>query len=200
MFLSRKSYKIKSFSPYFKCCRGKQKALVSYIFNSYLILDFLSFSLFYRLCAHFQSIAYFSVSRLILAYLGIFIPPNGLNIALKWTIFSSSFRISDNVRRVHLHQVRLHKKASLTETGATDNKNIFVSCILRLFRSAGHHQLFRLCQKDIIFKHSVHIWLYVLGIAPPCGTVFYTLPELLGILGFIIHHKSERYAACHTNQ
>ena len=152
----------------FKECRGKQKALVSYIFNSYLILDFLSFSLFYRLCAHFQSIDYFSVSRLILAYLGIFIPPNGLNIALKWTIFSSSFRISDNVRRVHLHQVRLHKKASLTRTRTTDNKNVFISCILRLFRSARHHQPFCLCQKDIIFKHRVHIWLYVLGISPPC--------------------------------
>ena len=111
-----------------------------------------------------------------------------------------SFQISDNIRRVHLHQVRLHKKASLTGTGTTDNKNIFISCILRLFRSAGHHQPFRLCQKDIIFKHRIHIWLYVLGISPPCGTVFYTLPELLGILGFVIHHKSECYAACHTNQ
>ena len=35
---------------------------------------------------------------------------------------------------------------------------------------------------------------------PPCGTVFYTLPELLGILGFVIHYKPECYATCHTNQ
>jgi hypothetical protein len=41
------------------------------------------------LCAHFQSINHFSVSRLIWAYLSVFIPPNGLNIGLKWTIFSS---------------------------------------------------------------------------------------------------------------
>ena len=47
------------------------------------------FPYFMGLCAHFQSINHFSVSRLILAYLGIFIPPNGLNIGLKWTIFSS---------------------------------------------------------------------------------------------------------------
>ena len=46
----------------------------------------------------------------------------------------------------------------------------------------------------IIFKHRVHIWLYVLGISPPCGTVFYTLPELLGILDFVIHYKTECYA------
>ena len=77
-----------------------------------------------------------------------------------------SFRISDNIRRVHLHQVRLHKKVSFTGTGATNHKNIFISCILRLFRSARHHQSFCLCQKDIIFKHRVHIWLYVLGISP----------------------------------
>ena len=47
------------------------------------------FPYFMGLCAHFQSIDHFSVSRLILAYLGIFIPPTGLNIGLKWTIFSS---------------------------------------------------------------------------------------------------------------
>ena len=47
------------------------------------------FPYFMGLCAHFQSINHFSVSRLILAYLGIFIPPTGLNIGLKWTIFSS---------------------------------------------------------------------------------------------------------------
>lgn len=47
------------------------------------------FPYFMGLCTHFQSINHFSVSRLILAYLGIFIPPNGLNIDLKWTIFSS---------------------------------------------------------------------------------------------------------------
>ena len=47
------------------------------------------FPYFMGLCAHFQSIDHFSVSRLILAYLGVFIPPTGLNIGLKWTIFSS---------------------------------------------------------------------------------------------------------------
>ncbi len=35
---------------------------------------------------------------------------------------------------------------------------------------------------------------------PPCGTVLYTLPELLGILGFEIHHKTERNAARNTDQ
>lgn len=47
------------------------------------------FPYFMGLCAHFQSIDHFPISRLIFVYLGIFIPPNGLNIGLKWTIFSS---------------------------------------------------------------------------------------------------------------
>ena len=35
---------------------------------------------------------------------------------------------------------------------------------------------------------------------PPYGTVLYALPELLGILGFKIHHKTERNAAHNTDQ
>ena len=38
MFLSRKSYKIKSFSPYFKCCRGIRKVLESLFFPSQIAL------------------------------------------------------------------------------------------------------------------------------------------------------------------
>ena len=54
----------------------------------------------------------------------------------------------------------------LAGTGATDNKNIFISRIFRLLWSAGHHKSLRLCQKDIIFKHRIHIWLYVFGVSP----------------------------------
>ena len=56
----------------FVCCRGKWKALVSYIFNSYLILDFLGFSLFYGALRTFSVYrpffcfsAYFGLSRYI---------------------------------------------------------------------------------------------------------------------------------------
>ena len=48
----------------------------------------------------------------------------------------------------------------------TDYKNIFIPCILRLLWSAGHHKSLRLCQKDIIFKHRIHIWLYVFSVSP----------------------------------
>ena len=101
---------------------------------------------------------------------------------------------------MHLHQVGFHKKASLAGTGTADNKNIFISCILRLLWSARHHQPFRFCQYDIVLKDRIDIRLYSLCISPPCGTVLYTLPELLGILGFEIHHKTERNAARNTDQ
>ena len=48
-----------------------------------------------------------------------------------------------------MHQVGFHKKASLAGTGTADNKNVFISCILRLLWSARHHQPFRFCQYDI---------------------------------------------------
>lgn len=78
----------------------------------------------------------------------------------------TSFRISDNVGAVHLHQVGFHKKASLAGTGTADNKNVFISCILRLLWSARHHQPFRFCQYDIVLKDRIDIRLYILCISP----------------------------------
>ena len=55
----------------------------------------------------------------------------------------SAFRISDHIGTVHLHKVRLHKKACLTGTGTANHKNVFIPCILRLLWSAGHHKTLR---------------------------------------------------------
>ena len=103
--------------------------------------------------------------------------------------------VSDNIAAVHLHKVGFYEKSRLARTGTADDKDIFIPRILRLSRSARHHQPLRLCQQDIVLKFSAHVRLYVLCIAPPCGTVLHAMPELLGVLGFEIYHKAERNAA-----
>ena len=57
MFLSRKSYKIKSFSPYFKCCRGIRKVLESLFFLLSNCLEMPYFARFYL--SAFQGIVVF---------------------------------------------------------------------------------------------------------------------------------------------
>ena len=49
----------------------------------------LVFFYFLGICTLFQSIDHFPISRLFSAYLGMFLPPNGLKIGLKWSMISS---------------------------------------------------------------------------------------------------------------
>jgi len=78
----------------------------------------------------------------------------------------TAFRVGNNIAAVHLHKVGLYEKAGLAAAGTADNKNVFVSCILRLLRAAAHHQPFGLRQQHVIFKNGVDIRLYILRTAP----------------------------------
>ena len=93
----------------------------------------------------------------------------------------SPFGVCHNIRTVHLHKVGFYKETCLAGTGTADYQNIFVSGILWLFRSAGHHQPFCFRQDDIFLKHRVNIRLNVLFRSPSGGTILHTLPVFLCI-------------------
>ena len=76
------------------------------------------------------------------------------------------FRVGHDIAAVHLHKVGLDEKAGLSATASSNYKDIFVSCILWLLRSAAHHQPFRLGQQYVVCKYRVNVGLYILGIAP----------------------------------
>ena len=80
--------------------------------------------------------------------------------------YSITVRVGNHIRAVKLHKVGLGKEAGFSASAAADHKDIFVSCVLRLFGAVGHHQPFRLCQKHIVFKHGVDKWLDVCGRPP----------------------------------
>ena len=65
-----------------------------------------------------------------------------------------------------MYEVWFNEKAGLAAAASSDNKDIFVSCILWLLRAAAHHQPFGLCQKHVVFKYRVNIGLDVLGVSP----------------------------------
>ena len=90
-----------------------------------------------------------------------------------------------------MHKVRLYEKAGLAAAGTTDNKDIFVSCILRLLRAAAHHQPFRLGEQHVIFKNRVDIRLYILRAAPTCGTVFHAFPVFLRVLALEVDNQPD---------
>ena len=92
---------------------------------------------------------------------------------------------------MHLHKVGLYEKAGLAAAGTADNKNVFVSCILRLLRAAAHHQPFGLRQQHIIFKYRVDIRLYILRAAPTRGTVLRAFSVFLRVFAFHVNGKPD---------
>ena len=107
----------------------------------------------------------------------------------------SPFGVCHNIRTVHLHKVGFYKETCLAGTGTADYQNIFVSSILWLFRSAGHHQPFCFRQDDIFLKHRVNIRLNVLFRSPSGRTVFHALPIFLCIFCPVIHNQLHNNAA-----
>lgn len=122
--------------------------------------------------------------------------------ALFLSIVAFSLSITNLIikRAVHLHDVGFYKKSCLTGTRAADNQNIFISCVLGQLRSAGHHQKFRCCQNDVLFKNRVHVRLHILCSPPPGRTVFFSMPVLLGILPTVIHNHFYKNASCNSGK
>ena len=58
---------------------------------------------------------------------------------------------------MHLHEVGLHEEAGLAGTGTADDKDILVSRVLWLLRSAVHRQPLSLGEYDIVGKVIIHV-------------------------------------------
>ena len=79
----------------------------------------------------------------------------------------AAFRVSNDIRAVKLHDIRLAEKPCLSAARAADNKNILISCVLRVFGAVGHHQPFRGGQQHIVVKDRINERLDVCRCTPP---------------------------------
>ena len=68
----------------------------------------------------------------------------------------AAFGVSNDIRTVKLHDIGLAEKPCLSAARAADDKNILVSCVLRVFGAVGHHQPFRLRQQHIVVKDGIN--------------------------------------------
>ena len=68
----------------------------------------------------------------------------------------TAFGISNDIRAVKLHDIGLTEKPCFAAARAADDKNILVSCVLRVFGAVGHHQPFRLRQQHIVVKDGIN--------------------------------------------
>ncbi len=103
---------------------------------------------------------------------------------------NGSLRISNNIAGMKLHEVGFYKKSRLAAAGAADHKDIFVSGILGVFRTAGHGEPFCLRQQHVIVKNGVCVGLYILCVAPSCGPVFNSFAVFLGVFPLDIDDKA----------
>ena len=104
--------------------------------------------------------------------------------------YQCTLRVGDNIRAVHLHEIGLDKKAGLTGTASADHQYIFVSGILGILGSIGHHQPLRLGQKDIVLKHRIDEGLDILCGAPPGAAVFHVFAVLLRVLALDVYSQA----------
>ena len=80
--------------------------------------------------------------------------------------YSVTIRVSNDIRAVKLHDVRLAEKPCFAAARAADNKNILISRVLRIFGAVGHHQPFRLRQQHIVVKDGINERLDVCRCTP----------------------------------
>lgn len=112
----------------------------------------------------------------------------------------TSFRVSHNIAAVHLHKVWLDEKAGLSAAASSNHKDIFVSCILWLLRSAAHHQPFRLGQQYVVCKYRVNVGLYILGVAPTGRAIFHALTVFFCVLAFGVDNQPDKDSSDTTYQ
>ena len=62
----------------------------------------------------------------------------------------TSFRVSDHIGRMKLHEVWLNKETGFTAARTANDQYIFVSGILRLLGAAVHGQKLRLREDNIV--------------------------------------------------
>ena len=101
----------------------------------------------------------------------------------------SSFRIGDNIGTVALQEIGLEPKPGLAAAGTAHHQHIFVSGVLGVRRTVGHHQPLRFGQDDIVLELWSHERFNVLGRAPPGRAVFHAVAVLLSIFSFQIDRQ-----------
>ena len=77
-----------------------------------------------------------------------------------------TFRISDAIGTVHLHEVGLDEKSGLAGAGTADNEDVLVPRVLRLLGTAVHGQRLGLGEDDVVGELVIHIGLDVLWPSP----------------------------------
>ena len=80
--------------------------------------------------------------------------------------YSITVGIGDYIGTVALKQVRFQPKPGLAAAGAAHHQHVFISGILGVRRTVGHHQALCFGQNDIVLKLRSHERLNVLGGAP----------------------------------
>ena len=79
---------------------------------------------------------------------------------------NGSLGVRNYIGRVHLHEIWLQPKASLTRTRATNDQNIFVSGGLWVLGAAVHCQALRFRQNHIVLEYRVDVGCNVLMGSP----------------------------------
>ena len=131
--------------------------------------------------------------RLMHYFSGFVFQNNSVFIPFRWSLCQhlsalfdqSAFRIGDDHGTVHLHDWRLHKKTGFSGTTATDDHDIFISGIFRLFWSALHGQCFCRSQRDIHPGIIRHVRLDILCRPPSGWSILDSFSELFGICPFL---------------
>ena len=78
----------------------------------------------------------------------------------------TSLWISNHIRAVHLHNVRLYKKSGFSRTGTANYQNVFIPGVFRILWSAWHSKTLCFCENNIIFKFRISIWSYIFFCSP----------------------------------
>ena len=112
----------------------------------------------------------------------------------------TSFRVSDHIGTVELHELRLHKEPRFTGAGTADDQHVFVPGGLGVFGAVVHGEAFRLGQENVVIKHRVDVRGYIFGAAPPGTAVFYASAVFLGVLALAVHHQTQCHRTGHTHR
>ena len=89
-----------------------------------------------------------------------------------------------------MQKIWLYPKSGLAGAGTAYDQHIFVSGILGVGRTVGHHQALRLRQNDVVLKFGSDKRGNILCVSPSGRTVFFIVPIFLGIFSTEIHGQS----------
>ena len=101
----------------------------------------------------------------------------------------TSLWISNHIRAVHLHNVRLYKKSGFSRTGTANYQNVFIPGVFRILWSAWHSKTLCFCENNIIFKFRIRIWSYIFFCSPSGRTILHTQPIFPGIFRAVNNNK-----------